>query len=53
MKMLPAVLLALAVPGSTCGDEKKDLPYDPTSAYAEMKVEGWLVRINKKLGGYA
>jgi hypothetical protein len=47
--MPAAFLLAFALAQPSRGDEKNELPYDPTSAYATTKIEGWLVRINRKL----
>jgi hypothetical protein len=49
MKFRSAWLCLLAIVAVSRGDEKADLPYDPTSAYTETKIEGWLVRINQKL----
>jgi hypothetical protein len=49
MRMLPASILLLALAGPSRADAKQELPYDSVSAYAETKIEGWLVRVNKQL----
>lgn len=49
MRMLSTLAGLLVLARSGTADETKDLPYDPTSAYAEQRVEGWLVRVNKRL----
>jgi hypothetical protein len=49
MRLLPASILLLALAGPSRADAKQELPYDSVSAYAETKIEGWLVRVNKQL----
>jgi hypothetical protein len=52
MKFAPAVLLAAALLAGPARSEKPVAAagaYDPADAYTEMRVEGWLVRVNKEL----
>ena len=47
--VLPLLILLLSSRSALADDKQQDLPYDPTSAYREEKIEGWLIRVNKKL----
>ena len=42
-------LILLLLPTQSEPQKKETLPYDPTSAYRELHLEGWLIRLNKKL----
>jgi hypothetical protein len=49
MKHLAIAFFVFTTATPLFADDKDKVAYDPTSAYSEQKIEGWLVRINKKL----
>ncbi len=49
MNHLATALFALMMPAAAFADDNSKAAFDPTSAYAEQKIEGWTVRVNKRL----